>query len=231
MLFGRLLLAIDNPSIQIDSDEESDEGGTKESRAEKDEESDEKSMEEHNKGSGEEESDEENNGESDDEVFYPDILLPGWASSLIHYPQLQSISIHFSGNMFGLDEVDEDEESPNFRALEKKWINSWSQYVPSVKRVYLSHTSDDELDGLVAQDTTGYSGRNAFWRQKSTGEWTLEAIAENVIWFEDPDALDQIGDACHNPYEEDGITVQQIIRDTVRRRKEAEKRGRYGLLY
>lgn len=168
--------------------------------------------------------------DDDDEADYPDILLPGWASSLTQYPRLQTISVHFGGNMFGLDEdPDEDEESPDFRALERRWIRSWSRYAPSVTRVYLNHTCDEELDKLV-EDTGGYCGRNTFWRRKSTGKWTLEATAENVICFEDPDVLDQLGDASRSPYEEDGITVQQVIQDAVRRRKEAWKHGGYGLL-
>lgn len=234
-----MVLASDNPSLQTD-DEESDEENDRESGVKSGEGSDEGNCKERaketSKGEGrDEESDEENdtgsNKESDDEGSYPDVLLPGWASSLIHFPRLQAISIHFSGNMFGLDEeLDEDEESPDFLTLEKKWIASWSGYAPSVNRVYLSHTCDDELGSLV-EDTMNYRGRNAFWRRKLKGGWTLEAEAENVIWFEDPDMLDQQGDACKQPYEEDGVTVQRVIRVAVSQRKEARKRGRYGLLY
>lgn len=176
--------------LQIDIDEESgkeEEGGREE----------ESGSEESDEESGDEESTQKSVGGLK-KTFYPELLLPGWAPSLICYPLLQTVSLHFGGNLFGLDK---NKGSFNFYSLEKEWIKSWFQYAPCVKRVYLSHTCDEDLDEDLIEDTGGYLGRNAFWRRNLTGSWKLEASGEEVIWFEDPDVLDQIGDACKDPYE------------------------------
>lgn len=87
-----------------------------------------------------------------------------------------------------------------------------------MERVYLTHTCDDDLGELVQEQTFGFIGRNAFWRRKLSGRWSLEASGANVIWFDDPDVLDQTGDADKDPYEEDRVTVQKTILDGICRR-------------
>lgn len=97
------------------------------------------------------------------------------------------------------------ETGEQLEQLELKWITEWATVTPNVVRVYLNHTYDDELEGLV-EETSQYLGHKVLWRKDAQGRWSIEQRGEEVVWLEDPDMLER-GDSEKYPFEDDGVTI------------------------